>query len=674
MSSKYSSKSRPKSRTKTLYTPVFYATSQSSGSGSTPRTGIPGAYLDSLSRKHVALSQLVEEVPSSRCGSPNGGEDSAAHSASKARVDALQRRVQEAYKYANGDPADGKWGMVVQLLRLPTARRTRWLGSTTEGEPAESSIGWINARSEKEWEEWEGKFKQELLLKQKVQSWKQKVDEHLSVEFAPIVSISQDLAEADRPTEKKQSTKLEAAKVQRATTLQSVSSRESRNPSALGFPVVKRPSLTVIGKAKPPGKSRSNDAIAGPSKQITRNSEPLVGASSPLAEPPRRSIYDISETSFLPPSFPSQLNTSTPNAKTQRRRKPEPIAPAPPSSPLTTPPSVHFYGHQRTNPDISSSLPELPSTPTRNLKPTLTSPQIRPREKRPRSVTPQRQHAHALKKARTRLAAALPTSDGPVPPSTPTRTPAVQPPITPDINITPQHKQQLPKLTELLASSSKSKKAKPSPRSKTLKHYTRHRTSTSVSALELPPPLPAKLPDPDPQPAPAPEQDQEQEQEKEVEPENEADTETHDVVRPSIFGGGPDPDPYQLSYDMGLDPGMGLDLDYDMSSPAKSLSSLAAESDSDDNDDAMGVGMDLDLDVDMEGFDPPFTSTQAGGAGVGAGGEAKGGSGLGGWMGYNSQFDVDGKVDLVSKFIEKDIDFGGWLRDPSVDAEGVGSQ
>lgn len=39
-------------------------------------------------------------------------------------------------------------------------------------------------------------------------------------------------------------------------------------------------------------------------------------------------------------------------------------------------------------------------------------------------------------------------------------------------------------------------------------------------------------------------------------------------------------------------------------------------------------------------------------------------------MGYNSQFDVEGQVGMVSDLLEKDVDFDGWLRDiPEMEAE-----
>lgn len=78
--------------------------------------------------------------------------------------------------------------------------------------------------------------------------------------------------------------------------------------------------------------------------------------------------------------------------------------------------------------------------------------------------------------------------------------------------------------------------------------------------------------------------------------------------------------------------------------------------------------MNLMHDID-DGFDPPFASTQARGKDVSSGlGVPQGGSGFG-WMGYSSQFDVNGKVDQVSKFMEKDVDYDGWLRDPTPEIE-----
>ncbi|KAF8061814.1 hypothetical protein FPV67DRAFT_1452682 [Lyophyllum atratum] len=610
-------------------------------SGSTPPADVAQAYFDSLARKQIALSQLVEEVPSSRCGSPFQDGDGSEQSRSKLRVDALRIKVQEAFKYANGDPADGKWSLVVQLLQLNTTRRRRWLGSTTAGEKAESSSGWINARSQKEWEEWEAKWTQEMLLKRKVQSWQEKVDKHLVVASVPIVSISQDVDPAKGTAEKKLPSQGEVANVKRTATLQSV----SKSSSTLSFPVVKRSSITVIGKPKPSGNPSASDSIAGPSKlqpgsssRGARGPDAPIDSDSPATKPQRPIIEDISETSFLPPSFPSQLQTSTPNAKTDRRHKPEPIILVPPSSPLSTPPSTRVYGRQQPHPEPSSSLPEPPSTPTRHLEPDSTPPRIQAREKRARSITPQ----HAVKKARIASALASSSSDGPAPPSTPPPLPLPQAAHTTHL-VTPK-RAQMPTLTELLASSKSPNKAKFSPRK------TKQLAPATTSSAPTPPPPQHKLVEPLPQPA------QEQRPVPEVVLAHKV--QLNNPEPPSIFDE-PDlePDIYQrLSYNMGIEPGMAPEYDYDMGSPTKSLSSLAASDSDEEEEQALDHVMGTDLNMD-DSFDPPFASTQAGGR-----------------MGYNSQFDVDGRVDIVSKFMEKDVDFDGWLRDPSLGPEGIESQ
>lgn len=252
-------------------------------------------------------------------------------------------------------------------------------------------------------------------------------------------------------------------------------------------------------------------------------------------------------------------------------------------------------------------------------------------------MTPQ--HAVQVKKARIEPAPlvsevhVLPITSTPPPPATP---------ITPEI--TPQRTgKQLPKLTELLASS---KKAKSSPRAgKTM-------LPTRIARMSEPP-----APAAEPPLQPGPSIDLVTETEEEVQQ-----AQGHDMDRRSIFSA-PDPTDdiyHKLGYDAGLGE-EGMSLGYNIGSPAKSLSSLAA-SDSEDEDDAPDTGFGLGFDA---GFEPPFASTQAG----------KGGDN-GGWVGYNSQFDVDGRANLVSRFMEKDIDvdIDGWLRDPSGEAEGVGSQ
>ena len=125
-------------------------------------------------------------------------------------------------------------------------------------------------------------------------------------------------------------------------------------------------------------------------------------------------------------------------------------------------------------------------------------------------------------------------------------------------------------------------------------------------------------------------------------------------------------DPYAISVDHSV-------LDPDIS-PTKSLSSLAG-SDSEDEDDGVN-GQAQDINFSPSSFNPYATSTQhqnyphEGGPFLHENGKAGPALSLG-FGGYNSQFDVAGQVDKVDKLLEKDVDYEGWLRDPSLEREGI---
>ncbi|KAG6840860.1 hypothetical protein C0991_003663 [Blastosporella zonata] len=594
---------------KTLYTPVFYATPSSSLASSViSGKPIPKGYLERMAKQHIALATKVQEVPSSRSTTPDAEEISAA------RVDTLRKQVEEAFKYANGDPADGKWTAVADLLKLNVARRRRWLDTTTQGTRAESSIGWINAATEEEWEEWEARSSEDNCVKKKVENWQRGV-EVAPAEIVSIISISQ-----------------QEKTMERVPTVQNVAGTEKRASSSLGFPVVKRSSRNVVGnKPKGSAKALASNAAAGPSRLSSR---PLPAADTPLdssAYKALRPIHDLSESSFLPPSFTSRLETSTPNKMFEKRQKPEPITFAPPSSsPLPTPPSMRVYGRSHRT---TSSVLELPSTPTRPQQPSAIA--RTQREKRARSVTP----PHAVKKARVREDS---SNTRPQSPSIDVITPVV----------TPQ-RAQLPKLTDLIASA---KKLKSAPSKGKIKGADALSEDTPV-----PVPIPVHEPESKAHRTPEPIREEEEEDEEEGQ-ENQADPKILDDevdpepvakgLLPTVFEEDLAPGPYDYTTRLTNDDD---DDDRDRSSaynliasPARSLSSLAAS----DSDSESDTGL---------GFAPPFTSTQVDGREKALG-----------WMGYNSQFDVDGKVDMVSKFMENDVDvdFGGWLRDPSVEPAG----
>ncbi|KAF8889808.1 hypothetical protein BD779DRAFT_303260 [Infundibulicybe gibba] len=284
----------------------------------------------------------------------------------------------------------------------------------------------------------------------------------------------------------------------------------------------------------------------------------------------RRLITDIPETSFLPPSFPPQLATSTPVLQPESaRQKPPPIL-LNSSPPLFLPQSPSMFNPQ-INEDSSSSQPPPMSSPSTRLTSFLPN----RNGKRPQvSVADQ-----SPKRARIE-AQSIPPADTCAPPNPTPLLVEVPDTVVP---VTPKSK-RLPTLTELLASSERSTKLgkrKPSP--KLIFRELARRTSPG-------------------QPF-------------------------HDVD-PAIHGAQP------------------AELETGESQQA--------------HDEILSVP-----------FEPMFTSTQQQRSQDPApSGKIAGISRTDsmGWLGYNSQFDVDGQVDEVTRFMEKDVDCDQWLNvDPSPD-------
>ncbi|KAF8162654.1 hypothetical protein B0H34DRAFT_692418 [Crassisporium funariophilum] len=835
---------------KTLYTPVFFSSSEqpvtsgsSSGGG---RILEPYSnYLNTLSRTHIALAQIVQEAPSSRPGSPVEDTDgSYPDTSSHARIVALRARVQEAWVKADGNPADGKWALMTHLLRMgvTSGEAGRWSGARADLPCADppAAVGWINAATEAEWFEWEKKVaaataatkvgETERTVHDKVESWKRRLDAHeeeaiqeivqadVAVQAAPAAPKSQpkliqefphatkapvgtknDISTPPKPTTKSTSKPTVAAHASITSVVSASDSLKGNSP--FGFAVVKRPSqpagTSAAGKKPPPGKpsaggdhSQSNqndkaghkaqrpgveDALQPalqPSHEVAKQSsvDDVVSGSKTTTKraiPTIRSIADIPEISFLPPSFPSsQMMTSTPNAakpisSSSTRQKPEPIPmtaapPSPssmsssspllftklspaslinvnakPSSPRVAPPPssssprvTRVYGRSGLSQSPSQplnhspSLPAIPTTPTRN-KPTsshISNPVVNGNNKRPLAppsppTSPEpKQRAHpdntterALKKAKTmplfgspsRL---LPSSKSPSqprakmqfqPPRTPTRpsTVSITSPLSAKVNkdgndgqehhTTPtpataprtpeRHSRPLPTLMELLASAKKSKvkgkKPMGSPNGKTSNASSKPRSAVSAGTSAAAPNAAGpstNLRFPSPKPLP-----------RAMEPEED---------NPYML------DPYAISVNHSE-----LDLDLDLS-PTKSLSSLAgSDSEEDDDDDGLyndngagdaspgGLGLDLDF-----SFRPHATSTQQHlhqhsqhsqrhGKGLFLDSSAPTPASSGNIPGlkYNSQYNVADQIDRVDKLLEKDVDYGGWLRDPSLEPAGL---
>ena len=231
--------------------------------------GKHSAYIKELSRRYSVLSKLVLEERSPHLrSSPEADE---------ARTQWLREQVQEAWVKADGNPADGKWGFVTQLLRMgvTSGRNGRWIGARTDiksPDKPETGSGWLNASSESEWNEWERKFNQEQLLKDKVENWKRTLelhrDEAESARQAPTAvvaesSTSHGVDMGNRQAKEKELASRKpndvSAKPATAVTLDPL-----RNAALFGFGVVKRSSQISVLKEKATSSGKQKDA--GPSQ------------------------------------------------------------------------------------------------------------------------------------------------------------------------------------------------------------------------------------------------------------------------------------------------------------------------------------------------------------------------------------------------------------------------
>ena len=168
--------------TKSLYTPVFFSSSEpprgSNKSTTTANFKVPSDYLNSLSRTHIALAQIVQEEPSSRPGSPTEDADGSYPDLfTQERVSALRASVKEAWAKTDGNPADGKWTALTHLLRIgvTSGRAGHWAGTRADLKaPDVPDGGWINAATEIEWAEWE----KSANVIDKVENWKMRLETH----------------------------------------------------------------------------------------------------------------------------------------------------------------------------------------------------------------------------------------------------------------------------------------------------------------------------------------------------------------------------------------------------------------------------------------------------------------------------------------------------------------
>ncbi|TFK35461.1 hypothetical protein BDQ12DRAFT_668552 [Crucibulum laeve] len=639
------------------------------------------------------LAKEVQELPSSRESSPVDGVES------QARVGTLRRRVKTAYETAHANPSDGKWGLLTYILKTGVTRgHYRYITTRADGMMAEPGAeGWVNVRSEEEWKEWEKRRAVEEKLKS-VEMWQKSV---FILQDDDIINLS------DKPEGAKAVVSRDTGKAKAMATEQLAKRQPSPKPKStaadpltdrtpLGFAVVKRANQTTVGKPPyvgqgsskpPPPPAPTNSAPKLDSQPKLTKGDVVRDSSPPIKLPSRnaRNIADISET----------LATSTPHVKPNYERKKPDMIPSAPPSPISSPVAA-----ARVSPKVSKVCRRLPSMDTYPAIPT--TPAHRPVEslKRPLSPTsPER----SLKKAKTM----------PEPSSSTSATNANLPKfLQPQEKLLPVREQPenqpvtlkrstLPTLTALLATAKKTK-AKTKSRSKEPRTPSTGTSSDKDEERALEQAAAAQMQN-ERTPLPSPPKEKAALRFPSLASVSHADTlPLFDNENPYML----EPDPYgissgEISLGLGLSDS-NLNHSHDYASPTKSLSSLAgSDSESEDELEAESVHLDLDFSKNPETFDPMFASTQMqygrqqdevlGSSSVFReeaassrpmsqsqsvqsvkGGYAVGG--FGAWVGYNSQFDVDKQVDEVDKLLERDVDYDGWLRDPSLEPNELESQ
>ena len=239
--------------------------------------GKHAGYVQELSRKYSALSKLVLDQPSPPPRSPLELDESCGG--------VLCERVRDAWATAQGNPSDGKWVFLTQLLRMGvTSGRGRWLGTRIDVKsPEEPDVGsgWLLTNSEAEWNDWERKFNQDRTVRAKVESWKRRVDNHLEERMGVGRTVSQPIPGAKSPTsrppdliagdpvsnERSQLDKSGSrialkssgdSTKQKSTIKPATSSDPLKDTAPFGFGVVKRSSQTSALNDKPvaPGKRK----------------------------------------------------------------------------------------------------------------------------------------------------------------------------------------------------------------------------------------------------------------------------------------------------------------------------------------------------------------------------------------------------------------------------------
>ncbi|KAI0261794.1 hypothetical protein BC834DRAFT_894864 [Gloeopeniophorella convolvens] len=305
------------------------SSASTSGSQAPPKV----SYSVRLSRSHLALAAVTDYIV--RPPSPS------AAAVNVKRVSHLRRKLRLAVKAALRDTSHGKWSHVYDMARLGSTRG-KWQsfgsGRSTSQEQHRSRE-WFIADTEEEWFEWERKLAEEARLdagtegpyprppipvsdleevRERIEVWQ------ANVFSAPVSQADSQDSELDQP----------------------VGVDDFKRPSPLNFPVVKRPRIDVENakKGRPVPSSRLHSTsryfrnannLDAPEDLVENNDSPAPGGSDAKTSSrqptgvaddssavkrrpsphdlsfPDKNIRELSEA-FLPPSFPSHLQTSTP--------------------------------------------------------------------------------------------------------------------------------------------------------------------------------------------------------------------------------------------------------------------------------------------------------------------------------------------------------------------------
>lgn len=145
--------------------------------------------LESYKRRRIAIANMPELPPSPPPQYYGGSTSSEREDARTHRVGHLRGRAVQAFEAAKGNPADGRWGVLSDVLRLSctAGREGRWIGvrvglgagedeQQEEVDEALEQLDFILAKTEKEWTAWEARYEMRLNLMRRVGKWKRGVE------------------------------------------------------------------------------------------------------------------------------------------------------------------------------------------------------------------------------------------------------------------------------------------------------------------------------------------------------------------------------------------------------------------------------------------------------------------------------------------------------------------